>query len=228
MATAARQAGLGRTARRLGVLVVALLVAAGGLAFWHFLVTAPDETDPSPVRLTIGEEALIIPGNLIRFADQRRDMALPRVDLALLWPHLLGRTPETAAALDELGDGSRAIQLSIEPRDTDMDASGRLASIYVRYLEPGEEAGPAGLVRRRFLPDTAYTGETLYFEPGATRPFVTRCFPRAGDGADDLCLSEFRLGRTLIAAYRFRPALLADWRLLRQQIEARAAGLLAP
>jgi hypothetical protein len=105
-----------------------------------------------------------------------------------------------------------------------MDSAGRLATIYARFLEDGRFDGPAGLEARRFRSDSAYAGETLYFEPGKVRPFVARCFPTANAGADTLCLTEFLTGRKLTAVLRFRPALLADWAELSERVRAAVAG----
>ncbi|MBP0575366.1 hypothetical protein J8J27_32090, partial [Mycobacterium tuberculosis] len=83
--------------------------------------------------------------------------------------------------------------------------------VYARFFaaETGAEAGSLaidGLVARRFTAGSPYEDETLYFEPGSVHPFVARCFPRAAGDTRQLCLTELKLGRRLIAAVRVRPA----------------------
>ena len=132
---------------------------------------------------------------------------------------------ETAARFDDVSDASKVIQIGIEPRETELASSERLATLYARYFDGDAFDGPGGLVGRRFLPSSSYADELLFFEPGSVRPFVARCFAKAGGSTVDLCLSEFRVGASLIAAYRFRPVLLAQWKEMDDQIRALTAGL---
>lgn len=226
--------------RPAGRLVLAALGAVALLGVVLVLFGGDDDDlSTRPVTLSIAGETLTVAANRIRFADQRRGGGLDRVDLAVLWPGLEGRSAETRAAFTGADPGPAAagapkdatvLHIAIEPRTVDLDSAARLASVYVRFFAPGEpEAALAppvdGLVARRFVAGSPYADESLYFEPGAVHPFVARCFPRASGDARNLCLTEIALGRGLVAAIRFPPTLLAEWKSLATALAEFLAGL---
>jgi hypothetical protein len=59
-------------------------------------------------------------------------------------------------------------------------------------------------------------------------PFVARGFPRAEGDERRLCLTEIGFGKNLVAAIRFPPALLADWRRLQDACRDLLDGLNRP
>lgn len=227
-----------RPRRAFGRLVLAALAGVALLGVVLVLFGGDDDDlSTRPVAISIAGETLTIPANRIRFADQRRGGALDRVDLAVLWPGLDGRTAETRAAFAGTDPAPAApasatvLHIAIERRAVELDSAARLASVYVRFFAPGEpDAATAppvdGLIVRRFVAGSPYADETLYFEPGAVHPFVARCFPRASGDARNLCLTEIALGRGLVAAIRFPPALLADWKSLATALAEFLAGLM--
>lgn len=221
--------------RAKGALATALVAVALLGAVLVLFGRDEDDVSPRPVQIRVGETALTVPANHIRFADQRRGGALPRLDLAAFWPGLTGVSPDSRTAFATLGvalpQGQAVLQIAVEPRTVALDSAARLASVYVRFLadEPADATiAPAvdGLVVRRFRADSPYADETLYFEPGAVHPFVARCFPRATGDARRLCLMEVPLGKDLFAAIRFPPALLSDWMTLRVDLHDFLNGLL--
>jgi hypothetical protein len=211
--------------------VVALLGLTIG-ALWVFAGDG-DDTVPRPVTVTISGEPLVISSDRIRFADQRRGGALPRVDLAVLWPDMVGRTATNRDAFALPRPETPVLQIAIEPNSTALDSAARLASVYLRYFAadpPDESLAPPvdGLVARRFVASSPYADETLYFEPGSVHPFVARCFPRAEGDQRRLCLTEIGFGKSLVAAIRFPPALLADWRHLQDACRSLLDGISKP
>jgi hypothetical protein len=222
----------GARGRLAAPIALALLAAALLAALLMLFGSDDDDLSPRPVTVAIAGETVTVAANRIRFSDQRRGGALPRLDLAVLWPGLAGRTTATADAFAGRDGAGTLIQIAVEPRAVDLDSAARLASVYVRQLAPQEpdaaEAPPVtGLVARRFLASSPYADETLYFEPGAVHPFVARCFPRAAGDTRKLCLTEIGFGRGLVAAVRFPPALLGDWQALQSDLAAFLAGLTA-
>jgi hypothetical protein len=216
---------------RLAAAAVALLGFAVG-ALWY-VAGDGDDTAPHPVAVTISGESLAIAANRIRFADQRRGGALPRVDLAVLWPNMAGRTATNRDAFALPRPDTPVLQIAIEPSPVALDSAARLASVYLRYFAadpPDESLAPPvdGLVARRFVAGSPYADETLYFEPGSVHPFVARCFPRAEGDERRLCLTEIGFGKNLVAAIRFPPALLADWRRLQDACRDLLDGLNRP
>lgn len=211
--------------------VAALLGLVAGVVW--LLDGDGDDTAPRPIALTISGESLTISANRIRFTDQRRGGALPRVDLAVLWPDMVGRTTANRDAFALPQPETPVLQIAIEPSTVALDSAARLASVYLRYFAadpPDAALAPPvdGLVARRFVAGSPYADETLYFEPGSVHPFVARCFPRAGGDERRLCLTEISFGKGLVAAIRFPPALLADWRRLQDACRGLLEGMAQP
>ena len=196
------------------VLVAAVLLLGFGVGLrWIADATrrAGLSEDTGPVSLRIGREALAIPANLIRFADQRRGGEQPRVDLQLVWPELEGYSP---AAVEAFADpaGGRIVHLSLAPREAAFDEAMRLRAVYSRLFAGEPRQDPVGLTVRRFAEGSGYDGEEVYYGSGPA-PFVARC--PAGDGPDfTTCQREVHAGTGLSVTQRFPKALLGDWRAL--------------
>ena len=199
----------------LGAVLVAAVLLLGFGAGLKWIADATRRAglgeDPNPVALRIGREALAIPANVIRFADQRRGGAQPRVDLELAWPALEGYSPATAEAFADPAAG-RIVHLSIAPRETAFNEAMRLRAVYSRLFAGEPRQDPVGLTVRRFAEGSGYDGEAVYYGPGPA-PFVARC--PAGDGPDfTTCLREVHAGTGLSVTQRFPKTLLGDWRAL--------------
>eukprot|EP01037_Dinobryon_pediforme_P033456 gene33457-38897_t len=98
----------------------------------------------------------MVPANYVRFTNQRRPGIHDRLDLALLLPDLAGVTAETADKFTSTAKDGRLVFVTLSVRDTELDTVDRMNSIYRRYLNPETIAGPGGLGRRKFLPNTSY------------------------------------------------------------------------
>lgn len=168
------------------------------------------ETSPEPVAVTVADHPLTIPKNALRFVGQRRAGRQSRLDLALSWPELAGRTRETSARFDAPGPIPDVIWVTITPRGEAMDSATRLATVWVRLFVGDPWDGPAGLQGRRLSPKSGYDGEELFFEPGAVHPFVARCYPLAPGDPVSTCLHD-EIAGPLAVQWRFPRALLAQW-----------------
>jgi hypothetical protein len=169
---------------------------------------------PSPVSLTIGGEPLTIPANMIRFRPDRRGGALDRVSLLVHWPTLEGFSEELADDFKDTSTDAPLIYLTIAPRDTDLDSSERLASVYEHFFAGPVVAGPAGLVGRKMKADSPYAGEIVFFQPRGSTPFVARCMADSTPDIPSTCIRDVNFGRGLSMLYRFNRTRLADWRRL--------------
>ena len=178
------------------------------------------ETSGEPVRLEVGGRPLVIPRNAIRFADQRIAGPQTRIDLALTWPDLEGRTDTTAPRFDTPDQAADIVHLTIRPRHDAFDSATRLTAVYSRFFVGEPAAGPGGLQARRLSPKSGYGDETVYLEPGAVRPFVARCFPLTPGEPARMCLRDVVHG-TLLVTWRFPEALLADWHALDAALDTR-------
>ncbi|PLX37131.1 MAG: hypothetical protein C0606_11530 [Hyphomicrobiales bacterium] len=182
-------------------------------------------TDASPTAIVIHGETLHIPQNMIRFADQRRDGPAERIDLVLHWPTLTGYDETHANAFDDISADAPIVFVSIAPRMTEVDSTGRLVNLYARFFADGGP-GPDGLERRSLLPGNGYDTEEIYFEAGSAHPFVARCTKPDGSGIPSNCLREIYVGSNLSLTYRFRRPLLAEWAALDRGVSALAASFL--
>jgi hypothetical protein len=169
---------------------------------------------PSPVSLTIAGEPLTIPANMIRFRSDRRGGALDRVSLLVHWPTLEGFSDELADDFKDTSTDAPLIYLTIAARDTDLDSSGRLASVYERFFAGTVVPGPAGLLGRKMKADSPFAGEIVFFQPRGSMPFVARCMEDSTPDIPSTCIRDVNFGRGLSMLYRFNRTRLADWRRL--------------
>lgn len=198
-------------------------VCAIGLVLWS------DENgrerpdfSPEPIDVMVSDVALKIPANALRFVGQRREGAHGRLDLALLWPDLDGRTAESNDRFDASGPASDVVWITIQPRGEAADGASRLATVYARLFVGDAWEGPVGLQGRRLSAKAGYAGEEIFFEPGAVRPFVARCYPPALGEPITTCIHDVAIG-SLLVTWRFRRGLLDDWPHLSEAIGARLA-----
>jgi len=180
------------------------------------------ELSPEPTLVTVADRSLAIPRNALRFVGQRRPGTQTRLDLALSWPELAGRTPQTTARFDAEDASNDIVWVTITPRGEAMDSAARLATVWVRLFVGDPWEGPAGLQGRRLSPKSGYDGEEIYFEPGVVHPFVARCYPLVPGEAVTTCLHD-EIAGPLAVQWRFPRALLADWPHLVEGLTARLA-----
>lgn len=205
------------TLRRSGLFVLVAAVACAvifaGAHFWLKRQKLDHEmiADPHVHIVRLGTETLEVPSNTIRFARQRQQGELKRLDLIFLWPELEGLTEKNARAF--LGQSEAHFvfaSLSIRPMEQDM--SGRLHDIYGRLAEGEPSKGPNGLVLYPFRKGSGYDGEVLAVSPDASsgEQFVMRCETMTDD-RPATCMRDTHLGQNLSVTYRFDRALLPYW-----------------
>lgn len=214
--------------------IVILLIGVGGItreairAYRQQLTLTGLTADRSLVRLTIGDETLTIPANMLRFASARAGGLADHADLALLWPNLEGYSDDNAAAFMDGAISPNIIYATVSPRDSELDSTGRLDAIYSRLFVGKPVAGPAGLVGRTLGPDSGYDGEIVYFSPSDAQPFVARCPQATTPDIPATCIRDIHVGRALTLLYRFDKARLTDWRALDAATRNLADKFLAP
>ncbi len=228
-AEAARSTPFAAGARRVGLyaLVLAVILGLAGLA-WGINDLIGRHHDrialkglngkPSPVALTVGSEALVIPANLIRFPADRRGGLVTAVDLLLHWPSLDGFSEERA---QEFRDGSPLaplVYVTITEAETPLDSTARLADVYSLYFSGPAFPGPGHLVGRHMDPGSAYKGEIVYFESRVAEPYVIRCLAEETEDIPATCIREVNIGHGLTMIYRFNRAWLADWRTMDDRV----------
>lgn len=195
------------------------LVVAGAIVLidlglnWTSALNVVDgrSSDPTPVAVFLGEQRLTVPGNMIRFEDQRVVGPQERLDLAIHWPSLMGYAPETRADFLDQSAEAPIVFMTIRPRETATDSAGRLASVYQHFFEGEALPAPKGLIGRRLSEDSGLAGEEVYFEAGSTTPFTTHCLATDDSGYPAPCLTEIHAGDALSVQIRFRKGLLGEW-----------------
>jgi hypothetical protein len=196
------------------------------------------------IRVQIGQDALRLPANTIRFDQQRRSGSSERLDLYLTWPDMQGYSVANKRRFDDepASDGLIFLQLSQSTMSRDM--SGRVEPIYARLFDGDSLAGPYGLTAHHLRADSGYGDEVILT---ATRPdgqtYAVRCLmprekspqvptsPAAANSAS--CQRDIRAGQDLTVLYRFSPSLLRDWqhidaailRFVQDRIETGGSGL---
>ncbi len=208
----------------LAALVTSALVVRPSIEVWWYSERAPLPADqiPRPFRVTVGTVPLSVPYDLVRFPGQRRDAAVDRLELVLRWPP--SNAPGPGQATGSTGDAD--VFISLSPPDDSLDPTRRLGAIYNRLLDPATLNAPQGLTGRRFVPDSGYVGEELFYDPASPTSYFVRCAPPVTD-QPGTCLREIRLTERLDIVYRFPRSLLGQWRRLDETISALLAAISA-
>lgn len=208
------------------VVVLALMsaaIAAAGHFFAERMVLA-GHTDSEEIHaITIGQDVLRLPANVIRFDNQRRDGTADRLDLYLLWPEMSGYRPELRERFDDIESSSGLIFLNISQSTMSRDMSGRLDAIYRHLFTGAPERAENGLTLHRLRPEAGYDNEVMLTgtRPGRT-DYAVRCVPpqpHATATSGD-CQRDISVGRDLTVLYRFSSALLPQWQAIDDAVEA--------
>lgn len=205
----------------------AVIIFAMASYYGALVAKGGHETDTTPRQITIANEVLNVPANMIRFRSQRNSSMMERLDLYLHWPTMAGYSAGKAAIFDDLKAGAPLLFISIEPRDMTTDMSGRVSTIYEKFFAgPPIDAGH-GLVRRAFSSDSAYFMEDLYYEMDSPYPFAARCIRESDRIAAPYCIRDIHIGKDLMVSYRFHANLIGDWMALDRAVRKTVTGFLA-
>ncbi|HZL31600.1 MAG TPA: hypothetical protein VFC54_11160 [Pseudolabrys sp.] len=196
------------------MLVFAAVCAAAtlyvGYVLWPRWPDAPVSLDAPSLPIMVAGVAFNIEPAAIRIPSQRHVGALPKVDLAYLWPSLMPPDPSIKVIDGKPVNPNERMFVNIEPGDGTLPLKERVDEIYPRYLVPEPVAGPEGLTLRPFRDGTPYQGEELVFESAAPAHFLARC-SRKGVTNSGTCLLERRIGEADIT-FRFPHEWLGDWK----------------
>jgi hypothetical protein len=166
-------------------------------------------------QITLGQDTLALPANLIRFDTQRRGGRAESVSIYLSWPGLEGYSRRNAAVFSDPRQSGGLIFAEFSQSVMSRDMSGRVEPIYSKLFSGAPTVGPAGLQIRSLTKNSGFGNEKLLT---ATLPdggiYAVRCLlpadPRSSTSAD--CLRDVRVGRDLTMLYRFSSTLLPQWR----------------
>lgn len=178
-------------------------------------------------RIGIGQDALLLPANMIRFETQRRSGPAEIVNIYLSWPDMDGYSAAEARRFSDPAGAKDLIFVEFSQSVMSRDMSGRLQPIYSRLFRGEAAKGPAGLLIHQLDPRSSFGQEVVLTgmkKNGST--YVARCLlpktPAAASTAD--CQRDLHVGRDLTLLYRFSSTLLPDWEALDDRIQAFADG----
>lgn len=166
-------------------------------------------------QIIIGQDALSLPANVIRFEAQRKSGPAESVSVYLTWPKLEGYGRSNAAIFSDPRRSDRLIFIDFSQSVMSRDMSGRVEPIYSKLFTGEPATGPAGLTVHTLSRKSGFGDERLLT---ATLPdggiYAVRCLlPPDGQATTSAdCLRDVHVGRDLTMLYRFSSALLPQWR----------------
>lgn len=205
------------TRMTLAIALLAALSAAinlGGRELGTRFARAGHSDSNAVFTVTVGQDALRLSANTIRFEEQRKDGPTDSVDLYFLWPEMSGYHPQYRNRFDDAGQSSTLIFAQLSQSTMSRDMSGRIAPIYEHLYDGPPEPAAAGLSLHRLKPESGFAGEVMLTAPRlGMRDYAVRCIlPAPGTPATSGdCQRDIHLGRDLTLLYRFSSELLPDW-----------------
>lgn len=198
------------------VLMVVAISLAGRL-MGERIALAGHTASTERFTITIGQDRLSLPANVIRFPQARVEGETDRIDLYLTWPDMTGYSEATAARFNDLTQPGRLIFLQLSQSTMSRDMSGRLDPIYRGLFEGEARDYGSGLSLHRLRQDSGYNGEVMLTgsRPGAP-DYAVRCILPDGDrtASNADCQRDILAGRDLFVLYRFSSTLLPQWQAL--------------
>ena len=185
--------------------VIAFVVALGGLGAAYLIdglehgAPRPAATTAEMLTRTLGSTTLTIPTAWsVGPADASGGFA-KQVDLKVTLP--LG--PNGA---------ERVVDVTLTQRSRVRPSASLLDGVYLHQFLPQQLTGPVGLIGKPMAANDGYEGETVWYDPLTSSPFVAKC--QAPIVADDVgkCLRTVYLGSGIAAVYAFDDDILPNWR----------------
>lgn len=191
------------------------------------LMNSPYSADTTSRLINVGSTHFRVPENMIRHAEQRVAGPKEKLELVFLWPEMKGFNLEDQVAFNNVTDSSKLIFVTLSAPTTPMTTSDRLHDVYSTHFRGSPIQGANGLIGFEMNPKSGYAGETIFFKPEDTKPFVARCMKPLEQTAA-FCLRDLVWQEKLQIGYRFRTALLSQWPKLDVTIQAKVRELLLP
>ena len=199
----------------LALLSLAILIA--GKLYGRSLVHAGHTSATERYEITIDNDRLAVPANMIRKEEQRRSGDAKRLDLYILWPNITGFREHLAAEFNNVDPATNSIVfVSIMPRMTTRDMAGRFDPVYRKVMTGGPLVAGPELLAHKLSAEHGYIAERLVYSAGDAaggNRFVARCQESdAAQGVLAPCETEIHFGKSLTAQIRFPARLLDEWR----------------
>lgn len=174
-------------------------------------------TETTPIQVQVGRHSLLIPANMMRFANERRGGDQDMVNLYVEWPSLNGYTRRNADLFNTAPAPENLLFIKLSQPDLLAVPAEKLQKIYRRFFITAPREGPEGLVFQSLDPSSGYTQEDVYYAQSENGVFVARCLSDSSElneGLSPTCLSDLIVGDGLVAELRFKKSALKNWRAL--------------
>ncbi len=185
--------------------VVAIIVALGGLGLAYLINgvgQAPKSLSSGHEPLlarTLGSNTLTIPASWLSDAIDQQSGFAKQVDLRLSLP--LGP-----------GEAMRSVDITLTQRSRVRSSASLLDGVYLHQFLPQQLSGPVGLIGKPLAPSDGYEGETIWYDPITSSPFVAKCQAPLRAGTPGKCLRTVYLGSGIAAVYAFDDDVLGNWK----------------
>ena len=87
-----------------------------------------------------------------------------------------------------------------------------LDGVYLHQFQQAQLTGPVGLIGKPLQAGDGYEGETVWYDPLTSSPFVAKCQAPIVEDAPGKCLRSVYLGPGIAAVYAFDQDVLTNWR----------------
>jgi hypothetical protein len=203
-----------------GVFAVTALLSAMVLLFYlapaptSFFKERPAPTSRTdPVSITVDGVSFTIPANYILYKSARQGSSREDVALIAIYPDFHGYSDWESQTFASDAADSPVIYLLIRKDPYNITEAERLQRIYRNFVsDPAGKPAPFDLTEYSFRDDSGYRDEDLFVGGTADAPIVFRCDRFSQQVRSPYCLRDVRLKRGVAVSYRFKRALLADWR----------------
>jgi hypothetical protein len=216
-------------------LLVFAVFAAAGIGFVSYLLwptwpRTPVALDAPAIPVTVAGVLFNVPAAAIRAPIQRHAGAHERIDLAFLWPSLMGPGAELELVANEDGalpaaNTTNRLFVTIAGLGAVLPPLDRLHTIYPRYSDALANPGPGGLAILPFRAGTPYEGEDLVYVADKPEQFFVRC-TRAAAMVPGTCIDEIVVDAAEVTL-RFPREWLRDWRAVADGVDRLMARLRA-
>jgi hypothetical protein len=187
----------------LAVIAVGVAIAGLGLAYGIDAIGRSAHAPaplPGSVSQMLGSTQLNVPTAWFASAEVPPGGGFAKqIDLSLNLP--LG--PDSAL---------RQVDVTLTQRSRVRPSATLLDGVYLHQFMAQQLTGPVGLVGKPLSAADGYAGETVWYDPLASSPFVAKCDAPVAADQPGQCLRSVYLGSGIAAIYSFPDDVLGNWR----------------
>jgi hypothetical protein len=211
----------------------ALVVVVGGLMWWAFFGAGSDILFPSSqapslsdrtITLDLAGQRFFIPENYLRSRDQRSGGEVERIDIFALWPSMKGFNEDDAEQFRDKSADSRVIYVTLTAPTQVWRPAERFYQVYPYYFAGPEEPAEHGLMTRKMDDGSGIADHDVLYHQGADHLALFHCLRDQAELIPADCIGDQVIEPRILARYRFRRALLEDWREIDAAVEQLLAG----